>query len=87
MQRDRKIFDGLLAEFSRLRWGQITKAGQEGQLQNAIGGLPGEIQWSYESGVISINGFAAAMFHGAYNDSDAPSAPMVHVDDVPETAN
>lgn len=87
IQRDRKIFDGLLAEFSRLRWGQITKAGQEGQLQNAVGALPGEIQWSYESAIVSINGIAVARFYGSYNDSDAPSAPMVHADDVPETAH
>ncbi|KAJ5120758.1 uncharacterized protein N7515_010146 [Penicillium bovifimosum] len=87
MQRDRKIFDGLLAEFSRLRWSQITKAGQEGQLQNAVGALPGEIQWSYESAVISIEGITVARFYGSYNDSDALSAPMVRADDVPETAH
>ncbi|KAJ5661407.1 uncharacterized protein N7477_009023 [Penicillium maclennaniae] len=87
IQQGRKFSDGLLAEYSRLRWGQIFQAGQEGQLQNAIGALPGEIQWSYESGVISNNGITVARFRGAYNDSDAPSAPMVHADDVPETAD
>jgi hypothetical protein len=88
MQRDRKIFDGLLAEFGRLRWGYITNTGKEGQLPNGIRALPDDIQRSYDSGVISMNGIAVARFQGAYNDSDAPSAPMVHAKSaISETAD
>ncbi|KAJ5117469.1 hypothetical protein N7448_011101 [Penicillium atrosanguineum] len=83
----REILNGLLAEFDRLRWGQITKAGQEGQLQSPVGALPDEIQWPYESTIVSTNRIAIARFSGSYNDSDALSAPMVHADDVPETAD
>ena len=88
MQRDRKIFDELLAELGRLRWGQINNAGKEGQLPNAIGAVPEEIQWTYDSGVTSINGIAIARFQGAYSDNDAPPAPIAHAENaVSETAD
>ncbi|KAJ5125651.1 hypothetical protein N7526_007828 [Penicillium atrosanguineum] len=87
MHYHRKIFDELLAEFGRLRWGQMANTGNEGQLPNATGALSDEIQWSYDNGIISMNGIAVARFSGSYNDSDALSIPMVHADNVPETAD
>ncbi|KAJ5117642.1 hypothetical protein N7448_011274 [Penicillium atrosanguineum] len=44
MHYHRKIFDGLLAEFGRLRWGQMANTENEGQLPNATGALSDEIQ-------------------------------------------
>lgn len=47
MQRDRKIFDGLLSEFRQLRWGQTTGSGTGDQLPpNGISALLDENQFS-----------------------------------------